>query len=81
MEQEVIEIIAKYLNLNPESIKPEDELRSITTDSLDWIEIIMKLEDEFDIKIPDRDIDTLITIQGIANYINHQVSNTEGVER
>lgn len=77
MLERVINIIANYLDAQTEDIKPNTELRELTLDSLDWVEIIIALEDEFGIDVPDDDFDKLITIQDIADYFNNNTFQAE----
>lgn len=77
MEQ-VTKIICQQLDLQPEDVKPESEIRDLTEDSLDLIEFILALEDHYQVDIPDHDIDRLITVKDIADYME-SVSSQCGV--
>lgn len=70
MEQ-IIDLISKYLDIPSGDIKAESNLRDLAADSLDLVEIIIMIEDQFKIDIADEDIDTLITIQDINDYIDN----------
>lgn len=69
--EKVVEIIAEQLGLDStEDITPKTSLMGdLEADSLDAVEIIMALEDEFDIEIPDEDAEKFKNIGDIANYI------------
>ena len=70
MFEQVREIIAKQLDLDPESIKPESSLvDDLKADSLDVVEFIMDLEKEFDLEIPDEDLPKVATVQDVVTYI------------
>ena len=63
--------IAKQLNLRVEQLKDEATFMSdLGTDSLEIIELVMALEDEFDIVIPDEDAEKLLAVGDVVNYIN-----------
>jgi acyl carrier protein len=67
--EEIIKLIALNLDLPTEDVKPESEIRDLTEDSLDLIELILALEDRFEIDIPDEELNRLITVKDIAEYI------------
>ena len=70
MFEKVRDIIAKQLDLDPESIKPESSLvDDLKADSLDVVEFIMDLEKEFDLEIPDEDLPKVATVQDVVAYI------------
>ena len=71
MFEKVREIIAEQLSVDViDSITPETNLlEDLNADSLDAVEIIMNIEEEFDMKIPDEDIDQVRTINDIISYI------------
>ncbi len=57
IEERVRKVIADTLGVEPEKITPESSLvYDLGADSLDTIEVIMALQEEFDIEIPDEDI-------------------------
>lgn len=61
------------LELKAEALKPEVTLDSLGLDSLDKIEFMFVLEDEFKIKIPDRDV-KITTIQDMIDAIDRLVA-------
>lgn len=66
----VKEIIAEQLNVNVEELKEETSLKDdLNADSLDLFQIIMSLEEEFNIEIPTEDTDSIRTIGDIKKYI------------
>ena len=69
--EKVKEVIANQLELDPETITPETNLiDDIGADSLDIVELIMELEDEFGIKISDEDAVKLDTVGRICDYLD-----------
>lgn len=69
MEEKICQLIAKILDLDPSTITPVSELKELAKDSLDQIELILSVENEYLIDIPDKDIDNLVTVQDLVNYI------------
>lgn len=67
----VVEIIAEQLGIDStEDITPSTSLmKDLEADSLDAVEIIMALEDEFGVEIPDEEAEKFKNIGDIANYI------------
>jgi acyl carrier protein len=66
----VIEIVKEVLSMQDgESIDINKELEDIDIDSLDTVEIIMSIEEEFNITISNDDANTFKTINDIVNYI------------
>ena len=69
--EKIVEIIRDQLGLE-EDVKIEKEtslMKDLEVDSLDAVEVIMKIEDEFDIEIPDEDINTFKNLGDIADYV------------
>ena len=71
MEFEKIQaIIVKVLNIDPSKITPETTfVDDLDADSLDVLQIIMGIEDEFHIQIPDDAADNIITVADAVNQI------------
>lgn len=73
MEQRVKEIIAKELGVDIEKVTASAHFNDdLGADSLDAVELIMSLEDEFGIRIPDTDAVKMKTVQNVLDYINTQ---------
>lgn len=73
IESQVNEVLADKLVLEPDMIRPEEKLTDLGADSLDLVEIVMELETLFNISIPDMEMDNIITVQDIYNYLNANV--------
>ncbi|MDY5964257.1 MAG: acyl carrier protein [Peptostreptococcus porci] len=71
MFERIREIISEQLNIeNPEILKMDTNLlEDLDADSLDAVEIIMNIEEEFETKIPDEEIDNVKTIGDIISLI------------
>jgi acyl carrier protein len=66
----VLKIEGEKWNFEPSDINPEDNLvEDLTADSLDIVEIVMGIEEEFDIDIEDREAEKLHTVQDIVSLI------------
>lgn len=71
---ERIEILfVDKLELNRDLLTPESTLESFGVDSLDKIEFLFALEDEFKIKIPERDV-KIDTIQDVVDMVDRLVA-------
>lgn len=69
--EKVSEIISKQLSISKDKIKEETVMaEELGADSLDMVEVIMDLEDEFGISIPDEAIPNLKTIEDLVDYID-----------
>ena len=69
-------VIAKQLGLRVEQLKDEATfMDDLGTDSLEIIELVMALEDEFEIDIPDEDAEKLLAVGDVVNYINDNGRN------
>lgn len=72
MIEEIIEIIAKQLKVDVEDITPDtDILDDLGADSLDVVELLMTIEDKYNITVPDDEVQNLRTIRLMSEYINN----------
>ena len=63
-------IIAEQLDIAVDKVKSEHNVMDdLGADSLDTVEIIMKIEEEYDITIPDEDVEEMKTVQDILDYV------------
>jgi acyl carrier protein len=73
IEDKVKKIIAEKLSVDLEEVVPEASfVDDLGADSLDLVELIMSMEEEFDIDIPDEKAEKLVTVQDAMDYINEQ---------
>lgn len=64
------EIVAEQLEIDAETITAETRLNEdLNADSLDVVEMLMALEDEFGVDIPDEEIEKMKTIGDVVNFI------------
>jgi len=74
VEEKVKEIIAEQLQVDAEKITPEASfIDDLGADSLDTVELVMALEEAFDIEIPDEDAEKIRTVGEAINYIKERV--------
>ena len=67
---DVKEVIVEQLNVSPDEVKPEAKfVEDLGADSLDVVEMIMALEEKFEIEIPDSDAENIKTVQDVVDYI------------
>jgi acyl carrier protein len=71
VEDKVKKIIAEKLSVDLEEVVEEASfVDDLGADSLDLVELIMSMEEEFDIDISDEDAEKLVTVKDAINYIN-----------
>jgi acyl carrier protein len=74
VDERVKEIIAEQLGLEKDDIQPEASfIDDLGADSLDIVEMIMTIEDEFDVEISDEDAEKIISVQDAINYISEKL--------
>ena len=73
-KDQIAKIIAEQLQVNEGQITSDSSfMDDLGADSLDTVELIMALEEEFDIEIPDSDAEQIRTVQDAINYLNERV--------
>ena len=74
VEEKVKNIIVEQLGVDMESVTPEASfIDDLGADSLDIVELVMTMEEEFDLEIPDEDAEKITTVQNAIDYANtHQ---------
>lgn len=71
MLEKIKELAAENLGVDVESITEESSFKEdLGADSLDLFELVMALEDEFGIEIPTDDLEQIVTVGDVINYIN-----------
>lgn len=66
----VKKIVADRLDVDEDKIKPESSFKDdLEADSLDVVELVMELEDEFDMEISDEDAEKIATVGDVIDYI------------
>ena len=74
VEERVKNIIVEQLRVEPEQVKPEAQfVNDLGADSLDTVELIMALEEEFDVEIPDEQAEKIKTVGEAIDHIKAKV--------
>ena len=74
LESRIIEIIAEQLGMDSAEIESESMyVDDLGADSLDIVELIMALEEEFEVEVPDEEAEKLLTIQQTVEYIRDKI--------
>ena len=72
IEERVKKIIVEQLGVKEEDVKPEASfVEDLGADSLDTVELVMALEEEFDIEIPDEEAEKITTVQSALDYVQN----------
>ena len=72
--EKVRELLSEQLEIDPEEITLESNIvTDFGADSLDLVDFVMSLEDEFDKEIPDEDIEKIKTIGDVISYIENSL--------
>ena len=75
IEQKVKNIIAEQLGVGEEEIKTTSSfIEDLGADSLDIVELVMAMEEEFDIEIPDEDAEKIQTIADAIKYVRERAT-------
>ncbi len=73
-QERLIEIIAKQLSVDENNVTPDASfMEDLGADSLDTVELVMALEEEFDIEIPDSDAEKIQTVQDALSYLDEHL--------
>jgi acyl carrier protein len=76
VEERVIEIVAEQLSVDKEKITRDSSfVNDLGADSLDQVELVMELEEEFDIDIPEEEAEKIQTVGQAIDYIEQHVKN------
>ena len=74
VEEKVIKIIAEKLNVSEDQVKPEASfVDDLGADSLDLVELVMAMEEEFGMEISDEEAEKLRTVKDVLDYIRERV--------
>ncbi len=72
---EVKEVVVEQLNVNPDEVKEDSKfVEDLGADSLDVVELVMALEEKFDIEIPDEEAEKIATVADAIKFIEENKS-------
>tara|TARA_B100000214_G_scaffold338230_1_gene283249 strand:+ start:1148 stop:1384 length:237 start_codon:yes stop_codon:yes gene_type:complete len=75
IDERVKSIVVKQLGVKEEDIKNESKfIDDLGADSLDTVELVMALEEEFETEIPDEEAEKITTVQEAIDYINKNLN-------
>ncbi|MFA7677734.1 MAG: acyl carrier protein [Candidatus Omnitrophota bacterium] len=78
VDEKVKDIISEQLGVKKEEIKPESSfIDDLGADSLDTVEVVMALEEEFGIEIPDEDAEKITTVGEAVKYIEDKINKKD----
>jgi acyl carrier protein len=75
--QRVIKVFAAFKKISPDEIKPETTFEALGFDSLDGLNLIFELEEEFGIMIPDDKIKEMRSVTEVAEGIEYLIAHPE----
>ncbi|MFZ0449356.1 MAG: acyl carrier protein [Desulfatiglandaceae bacterium] len=76
VEEKVKKIVCEQLNVSEEDVVSEASfVDDLGADSLDQVELIMAMEEEFDISIPDEDAEKIGTVQDAIDYVKNAIAS------
>jgi len=74
-EKRLINVIVEQLSVEKEKVVSNATfIDDLGADSLDLVELIMGMEEEFDIEIPDDDAEGILTVQNALDYVNKKTT-------
>ena len=72
--EKVKTVIVEQLGIDEERVKMDSSfLDDLGADSLDIVEFIMALEEEFGLEIPDEDVEKIVTVKDVVEYISENI--------
>lgn len=71
IQSQVIKLVSETTKIDPQTITPTSSfIDDLHLDSLDMVELVMKMEDEFGLEIPEKEAANLKTINDVISYLN-----------
>ncbi|MCL2120711.1 MAG: acyl carrier protein [Clostridiales bacterium] len=74
LSDQIKSILSAHLSVEPDDLTDGTSFDDLNADSLDVVEIIMALEEEFDIEIPDEDAEKIRTVGDVTEYIKERIN-------
>ena len=77
MKDQLIQVIAQSMGIDKMDIQMESNfMNDLGADSLDTVELVLELEDEFGIEIPDDDAENMHTVADVYTYLDNNVDDS-----
>ena len=74
MFEKLVNIICNYVEVEPENIHPESRfMEDLGFTSFDFMSMLGEIEDEFDVEIPDDEIEKILTVGDLVTYIEENM--------
>ncbi|MFO8058887.1 MAG: acyl carrier protein [bacterium] len=74
IKDRVYELILEHLDVDSDSLKPDAKfIDDLGISSMDLWELVLVMEDEFDLEVPDEDLEKIVTIQDAIDFIESHV--------
>ena len=74
--EKVRQIVVQQLKVKEDEVKPEAQfIEDLGADSLDTVELVMALEEEFGIEIPDEDAEHILTVGKLVDYLEQKLKH------
>ena len=72
--EKIKDILSKQFDVSADSITPNTDIaEDLGADSLDVVDVLMSLEETFDVEIPDEEIENLTTVSALVSYIEEHI--------
>ena len=72
MFEKVRDILAKQLRIDPANISEDSRIKNdLGADSLDILQLLMSIEEEYNVQIPDEELATFETVKDVVNYLEN----------
>ena len=76
IQEKVVAIVSEQMGVDKAEISLETSfINDLNADSLDTVELVMELEDEFDMSIPDEEAEKIQTVGAAVSYVQKQMEN------
>ncbi|MDL1871695.1 acyl carrier protein [Deltaproteobacteria bacterium PRO3] len=76
-DKKIKQIIAEQLGLNEDEIADSASLLDdLGADSLDIVELVMAMEEEFEMEIPDEDAEKIVTVKDVIDYVKRRTQES-----
>lgn len=72
--QKISELVAQELHMDQENLKTSVTFQDLGADSLDMVQLVMKMEEQFGIEINDEDAEKFLTLADVIDYIHQRRS-------